>query len=291
MSILDSLKSMAATATLSLMATTAAAQPNADIDPPSVQPVNFEAAYRSANQVEGVDSTKVLNANSLGDFLQDLFNIPKKEDLSMVYTVDPLTVSEAAKVGQFPLVPQADGSLGIAVMPLSEMSDNTPKEFFEYTKYYFNSGVVTGEDGERSYTGYANTHVAIAVDPDDPSSVAKIQELNEMLTAKIKGDPANDVAGWAETYGLAIDAIIPIYIDDRKSVAYSDAYYAYDKQTLKDGDMFFTMNNQPLAMDSDRQAFNGAHDMERLSILMEELLKTEGHLLTRSEYQQKNMGV
>jgi len=284
MSVLTSLKSMAA-ATLSLIGSAAVAQPNADIDPPSVQPVNFEAAYRSANQVASIGSGAIYNINNPDNDQQEPFKIPKKEDLSMTYSVDPLTVSEGAKNGQYPLFPLSDGSVGVSVTPLSEMSDNTPKEFFNYVKYYFNSGVVDGKEGERSYDGYAHTHIAIAVDPDNPASVAKIKQLNEMLTAKIMGDPKNNVAGWAETYGGYVDAIVPIYIDDQKSTKYSDAFFAYKDVILKDGDMIGVIGNHPALLDTNGEGFQ---DIERFSILMEEVLKAEVHLLTRAEYEQKN---
>ena len=282
--LLTSLKSMVAIATLGLMATVAEGQPSPDIDSPLEQSVNFEFASRSENQIESIDSTKIFNVSNLENFLQDIFKIPRKEDLSMSYTVDPLTVSVAAKAGKFPLFPQEDGSLGIPVMPLSDMSDNTPKEFFDYMKYYFNSGIVKGVNGERSYDGNAHTHIAIAVDPDDPTSVAKIKELNIVLTAKIKGDPANGIPGWAEKYGQVIDAIVPIYIDNKKSIAHTDSYFAYNAVTLKDGDMIGIIGDHVALLDQKHQ---GLQKIKDLVLLMDALIKEEIYFLTREDYKQK----
>lgn len=277
--LLTSIKSMVAMATLSIIGI-AVAQPSDDINSPVYQLFNFEVGSKNAGQFVSSDIIPIYNDYSLSEHMQKV-TVPKQEDLSMLYTVDPLTISNRAKVGKFPLFPQADGSLGIPVMPLSEMSDNTPKEFFDYTKYYFNSGVVKGTDGGPSYMGYANTHVAIAVDPDNSVSVAKIKELNEFLTDKIKGDSANGVAGWAEKYGLSIDAIVPIYIDNKKSVALSDAYYGCKDLTLTLNDIIATVNNHVVYLDVDNQGFK---DPNRLSILLEGQLKDEAYYYTRAEH-------
>ncbi|MBJ2174386.1 hypothetical protein JBL43_09070 [Aureibaculum sp. A20] len=246
--------------------------------------MNFETAYSSENQVESIEATKVFNASNLENFLQELFKIPRKEDLKMKYSVDPLTISMAAKAGKFPLFPQEDGSLGIPVVPLSDMSDNTPKEFFQYMKYFFNSGIVKGGNGERSYEGYAHTHIAIAVDPDNPTSVAKIKKLNVVLTAKIKGDPANGISGWAEKYGQRIDAIVPIYIDNKKSVAHTDPFYGYDDITLKDGDIIGIIGDHVALLDDNNQ---GLQKIENLILLMEAVIKEEIYFLTREDYRKK----
>jgi len=125
-------------------------------------------------------------------------------------------------------------------------------------------------------------HVAIAVDADNPESMEKLKQLNDALTKKLIGDPENGVAGWAEKYGVMVDAIIPMYMSGEKSGAHSNPSVGAQNVKLAAGDMTCIINDHNALFDVDGQCLQ---DIPQFVDFMEAMFEGGAFYMTEQQYQ------